>query len=184
MDWFRFLRLPWGVSKTSVYLLTFVRFKITYFIYLLLISYNFVKCILVYSACRPLKKQCNYQISFYYIITFYRNNNTAAAHTEAETAPTEAFLVCAAIDFGTAYSGYAYSLKHDPTHILTNKGWSADQLISYKTPTCVLLNPQKQFDSFGYEAETKYVRLSADHEHRDWLLFRQFKMFLHNKTVI
>jgi len=138
----------------------------------------------VYSVCGPLNKQCNFQIRIVHNIPFYSNNTTAAAHTEAETAPTESFLVSAAIDFGTSYSGYAYSLKHDPTHIFTNKGWNADQLISYKTPTCVLLNPQKQFDSFGYEAESKYASLASNDKHRDWLLFRQFKMFLHNKTVI
>ena len=101
----------------------------------------------------------------------------------AEAATTETFLISAAIDFGTAYSGYAFSLKNDPSKIYMNKGWNADKLISFKTPTCVLLNPQKQFDSFGYEAENKYVDLAENENHKGWLLFRRFKMILHNKEV-
>ena len=101
----------------------------------------------------------------------------------AEAASTEAFMISAAIDFGTTYSGYAFSLKNEPSKIYTNKGWNTDNLISFKTPTCVLLNPQKQFDSFGYEAENKYVELAEDDKHEGWLLFRRFKMILHNNEV-
>jgi len=99
------------------------------------------------------------------------------------TALTSSALVSAAIDFGTTYSGYAYSLRDDPEKIYTNKGWVTDQLISFKTSTCVLLDPQKQFHAFGYDAENKYVELAENDKHQGWLLFRRFKMILHNKTV-
>jgi len=92
--------------------------------------------------------------------------------------------VSAAIGFGTTYSGYAFSYKIMPDRIYVNQGWVTDQLISFKTSTCVLLNPRKQFDSFGYEAENKYVELAEHEQHQGWLLFRRFKMILHNKTVL
>ena len=104
----------------------------------------------------------------------------------AEAAPSESFLLVAAIDFGTTFSGYAYSFKNDPTKIQTNAGWNAgsEKLMSFKTPTCVLLNPSGQFDSFGYEAENKFVNLADDDEHTGWRLFQRFKMILHNNEVL
>jgi len=101
----------------------------------------------------------------------------------AEAAPTEAFVISAAIDFGTAYSGYAFSLRTDPSKIYKNKGWNANGLLSFKTPTCVLLNYRKQFDSFGYEAENKYAELAEEENHEVWLFFCRFKMILHNNKV-
>ena len=82
------------------------------------------------------------------------------------TAPTESFLVSAAIDFGTTYSGYAFSWRDMPEKIYMNKGWITDQLISFKTSTCVLLDTQKQFHAFGYEAENKYVYLAENDKHQ------------------
>jgi hypothetical protein len=69
------------------------------------------------------------------------------------------YLMVAAIDFGTTYSGYAFStisnFKLDPLKIHANQAWNAGgrQLLSLKTPTCLLLDGQKQIVSFGYEAE-------------------------------
>jgi len=103
----------------------------------------------------------------------------------AEAGLTDSFLLSAAIDFGTTFSGYAYSFKNSPMKIQTNAGWNAgtEKLISYKTPTCVLLNPSNEFDSFGFEAENKYVDLADQKELVGWLLFRRFKMILHNNEV-
>ncbi|XP_053384646.1 heat shock 70 kDa protein 12B-like [Mercenaria mercenaria] len=91
-------------------------------------------------------------------------------------------LLVAAFDFGTTYSGYAFSFLNDPLKIVTNQSWIAgsEKLISLKTPTCVLLKPNKEFHSFGFEAENKYADLAEDDEHHGWLLFRRFKMKLHN----
>ncbi|XP_060578574.1 heat shock 70 kDa protein 12B-like [Ruditapes philippinarum] len=90
-------------------------------------------------------------------------------------------LLVVAFDFGTTYSGYAFSLRDKPLNVQTNQGWIAgsDQLISLKTPTCVLLDPNGQFDSFGYEAENHFATLAEDNEHIGWRLFRRFKMILH-----
>lgn len=55
----------------------------------------------------------------------------------------------AAIDFGTAFSGCAYSLK---------KGWR-ESFIPGKDSTSMLLNPDKTFRAFGYEAVKVYSSL-------------------------
>jgi hypothetical protein len=98
--------------------------------------------------------------------------------------PGSALLVVA-FDFGTTYSGYAFSFRNEPLKVQTNQGWVAgsDKLISLKTPTCVLLNPCGQFDSFGFEAEDKFAGLAEDNKHNGWLLFRRFKMILHRNEV-
>ncbi|WAQ99136.1 HS12A-like protein [Mya arenaria] len=54
-------------------------------------------------------------------------------------------------------------------------------LTSWKTPTTVLLEPDKSFHSFGYEAEEKYIELAEDEKHQDWFYFQRFKMLLHDK---
>ena len=95
-------------------------------------------------------------------------------------------LLVAAIDFGTTYSGYAFSTKHDynrdPTTVSAHT-WSGGQLLSLKTPTCVLFTPDRTFDSFGFEAEDKYMDLSMDKENCEWYFFRRFKMQLYHNKV-
>ncbi|XP_062592663.1 heat shock 70 kDa protein 12A-like [Saccostrea cucullata] len=99
------------------------------------------------------------------------------------------YLLVGAIDFGTTYSGYAFSSKQDyddnPTEI-TGKIWTASSghLQSQKIPTCALFTPQKTFHSFGYEAEDKYATLSLENTHHDWYFFRRFKMKLYNELTI
>lgn len=68
----------------------------------------------------------------------------------------------AAIDFGTAYSGYAYSWKSEWRRIHINKQWSSGYCLSPKAPTTMLLNPDKTFCAFGYEAECLYSELDKD----------------------
>ncbi|KAL3858892.1 hypothetical protein ACJMK2_009141 [Sinanodonta woodiana] len=96
-------------------------------------------------------------------------------------------VIVAAIDFGTAYSGIAFQFKHefekDPTKISAPQTWNGGKqnLISYKTPTCLLLDNNEESSSFGYEAEDKYADLSMDEKHTDWYFFRRFKMRLHER---
>ncbi|KAK3578319.1 hypothetical protein CHS0354_004229 [Potamilus streckersoni] len=96
-------------------------------------------------------------------------------------------LLVAAIDFGTTYSGWAFSFKHeyatDPTKIGARQ-WYGGQLVSMKAPTTVLIKPDgRTFDSFGYEAESKYSELASEdnNEYKRWYYFRRFKMMLHGK---
>ena len=100
------------------------------------------------------------------------------------------YLLVAAIDFGTTYSGYAFStisnFKLDPLKIHANQAWNAGgrQLLSLKTPTCLLLDGRKQLVSFGYEAENDYAELALDDKHHDHYYFSRFKMRLYNDKVI
>jgi len=94
-------------------------------------------------------------------------------------------VVVAAYDFGTTYSGYAFSFYDKVMAIRYQQTWEGapKELMSQKTATSLLLNPQGEFDKFGYEAETKYAELAAEVKHEGWRLFRQFKMLLHNNKV-
>ncbi|XP_078325401.1 heat shock 70 kDa protein 12A-like [Crassostrea virginica] len=95
-------------------------------------------------------------------------------------------LLVAAIDFGTTFSGYAFSFLHDykkdPLKISTNS-WTAGvgQLMTLKTSTCVLFDATEKFHSFGFEAEEKYSNLALEDNHHDWYYFRRFKMMLYDK---
>ncbi|KAK3594913.1 hypothetical protein CHS0354_020570 [Potamilus streckersoni] len=96
-------------------------------------------------------------------------------------------ILVAAIDFGTTYSGWAFSFKHeydaDPTKI-SGRQWIGGRSVSLKAPTTVLIKPDGiTLDSFGYEAETRYADLAAEEssEYKRWYYFRRFKMLLHGK---
>ena len=64
-----------------------------------------------------------------------------------------------------------------------NKEWGADQGYStMKTPTCLLLNPDNSFNSFGFEAQDTFAELE-DLETRRYYYFERFKMILHCNEV-
>ncbi|XP_068758558.1 heat shock 70 kDa protein 12A-like [Montipora capricornis] len=89
--------------------------------------------------------------------------------------------VVVSIDFGTSFSGFAYSFNHEDgsEDIYMNRAWgSAQGFPTHKTPTCLLLNPGKKFVEFGYEAAEKYAELEDD-EDRSFYFFDRFKMLLH-----
>lgn len=99
---------------------------------------------------------------------------------------TSSRLIVAAIDFGTTYSGYAYSFKSDWTKVFMNK-WEGGQLTSHKAPTTLLLNPDTTFNSFGYEAEKTYADIATDGDDdgrscTEYYFFHRFKMML--KTTL
>ena len=95
-----------------------------------------------------------------------------------------------AIDFGTTYSGYAFShqsqFQKDPTNIYvyTHQIPGTGGTISSKTPTSLLLKPNKEFYKFGYDAEDMYDQLALDEKHHDYYFFRRFNMLLHINPVI
>uniref|UniRef100_A0AAU0MUJ9 Heat shock protein family A member 12 variant X1 n=1 Tax=Urechis unicinctus TaxID=6432 RepID=A0AAU0MUJ9_UREUN len=89
------------------------------------------------------------------------------------------YLMVAAIDFGTTFSGYAFSLRSSLHDIIVYKHWGSELGIQgYKTPTCVLTDKDGSFKHFGYEAENFFVGL-ADGEDREYSFFSKFKMVLH-----
>ncbi|WAR31533.1 HS12B-like protein [Mya arenaria] len=97
-------------------------------------------------------------------------------------------LLVASIDFGTTFSGWAYSYKYDYETNKNNihtKNWQGSSHISQKAPTVVLIKPDgKTLHSFGYEAESKYADLAETGDHKDWYYFRRFKMLLFDEKGI
>ena len=97
---------------------------------------------------------------------------------------SDPYSVVCAIDFGTTFSGYAYSprveYQYDPLNI-TVPHWDAPSSvqISYKTPTTLLLDKDKKFVAFGYKAENKYAELAEDENDQDYFYIRRFKMLLY-----
>jgi len=95
------------------------------------------------------------------------------------------YIIVAAIDFGSTYSGYAFSSRFTyqsrPLDMSTAT-WSGS-VQSLKTASCVLFKPDKTFHSFGFQAENEYGRLVDDDKHENWYFFRRFKMQLYNQKV-
>ncbi|VDI82380.1 Hypothetical predicted protein, partial [Mytilus galloprovincialis] len=92
------------------------------------------------------------------------------------------FVAVGAIDFGTTYSGCAYSTVQDfKTNPLTIDTFQLDHtnVSSYKTPTVLLLTPEGRFHSFGAKAENNYVTLAQKEEANSWYYFNRFKMQLY-----
>lgn len=105
-------------------------------------------------------------------------------------------LFVAAIDFGTTFSGFAFSPKSswENVHFQT---CSSGDFLSQKEPTVLLLNPDKSFKAFGYEAETTYMEMTEKRDvesvmtsqeipEEDWkkyYYFSRFKMLLYENEV-
>ncbi|XP_021353677.1 heat shock 70 kDa protein 12A-like isoform X3 [Mizuhopecten yessoensis] len=94
-------------------------------------------------------------------------------------------LAVAAIDFGTTFSGVAYSFVGDyerqPLQI-DARVWHSTKgtgVMSHKTPTCLLLSSNKSFEAFGYDAEDQYAELAEENAHYGYRYFKNFKMLLH-----
>lgn len=93
--------------------------------------------------------------------------------------------VVVAIDFGTSFSGFAFSFNHrdGSENIYMNRAWgSAQGYSTLKTPTCILLSPQKKFIKFGFEAAEKYAELEEAKD-KTFYFFDRFKMMLHGSEV-
>lgn len=97
-------------------------------------------------------------------------------------------ILVAAIDIGTTHSGWAFSFisdyERDPLRI-TSFTWPADfrKEIRIKTSTCILFDKNKQFHSFGNDAEEKYSELVEEEEHQEWYFLKNFQTTLFNKKV-
>ncbi|NWW95897.1 HS12B protein, partial [Rhynochetos jubatus] len=87
-----------------------------------------------------------------------------------------------AIDFGTSYSGYCFSLASG-TDQIHQVFWGTEHgLKTPKMPTCILFNEKKEFRKFGYDAVMKYKSLPSS-EADNWYFFQNFKMKLYNAKV-
>lgn len=105
------------------------------------------------------------------------------------TPPASAEFMVAAIDIGTSYSGYAFSYKdehrRDPLNIHLHP-WHGKETSS-KTSSVILLNPDKSFNSFGFEAENKFAEMAEDgmalSELEQFYYVDSFKMRLYKEKV-
>ncbi|KAK3577080.1 hypothetical protein CHS0354_037109 [Potamilus streckersoni] len=89
-------------------------------------------------------------------------------------------LVVAAIDFGTTFSGYAFSFKSKPKEVFAFH-WENGCI---KTPTVVLLDSTGKLNSFGKTAETTYLGLAKEGKAKEWYYFEKFKMQLYIKSQL
>lgn len=95
------------------------------------------------------------------------------------------YLLVAAIDFGTTYSGYVFTFVDQPSKFISPIKWADGvKIVSQKIPTCLLLNSDLSFKSFGIEAEEQYAELSEEGKHSEYYLFQRFKMELHKKVIV
>ncbi|XP_008401563.1 heat shock 70 kDa protein 12A-like, partial [Poecilia reticulata] len=94
----------------------------------------------------------------------------------------ESYII--SIDFGTTYSGYAFSLTSREEEVDPHvKFWGEEVgLETPKTPTCILFDKYQQFVSFGYEARQTYLKNSGK-ESREKFFFDCFKMSLYDKKL-
>ncbi|XP_077095495.1 heat shock 70 kDa protein 12A isoform X3 [Siphateles boraxobius] len=100
--------------------------------------------------------------------------------SEANEPTRHPYVVVVAIDFGTTSSGYAYAFNKEPECIHTMRRWEGGDpgVSNQKTPTTILLTPDKKFHSFGYAARDFYHDLDPT-ESKQWLYLEKFKMKLH-----
>ncbi|NXM36977.1 HS12B protein, partial [Oxyruncus cristatus] len=87
-----------------------------------------------------------------------------------------------AIDFGTSYSGYCFSLASGADQIRQVYWGTEHGFKTPKTPTCILFNQQQEFKNFGYDAVMKYKSLPYN-KAESWYFFQNFKMKLYNTNV-
>ncbi|KAM9343935.1 uncharacterized protein KZ484_016320 [Pholidichthys leucotaenia] len=94
----------------------------------------------------------------------------------------ESYII--AIDFGTAYSGHAFSITASGTEIDPQvKRWGKEHgLDTPKTPTCILFNEREEFLKFGYEARMAYINMKGAEGQKN-LYFENFKMALYDKEL-
>ena len=94
------------------------------------------------------------------------------------------YRVVAAIDFGTAYSGYAYAFTADPDNIYLMRRTDSNQpgVNNHKVPCILLLDENGEFDSFGNEARERYFDMEEERA-RDFYYFEKFKLALHFTEV-
>ncbi|KAM9388724.1 heat shock 70 kDa protein 12A-like [Phaethornis superciliosus] len=91
-------------------------------------------------------------------------------------------LFVVAIDFGTSYSGYCFSLASG-TDQIRQVYWGMEHgLKTLKTPTCILFNQNREFRKFGYDAVMKYKSLPSSVTD-SWYYFHNFKMKLYDTKV-
>lgn len=97
-------------------------------------------------------------------------------------------LICYHIAF--SHDTHVFSCCSNPEHHLLElfhflaRRWEGGDpgVSNQKTPTTILLTPERKFHSFGYAARDFYHDLDPT-ESKHWLYFEKFKMKLHTTGV-
>ena len=88
------------------------------------------------------------------------------------------YQLCIAIDFGTTFSGAAYSYYDNQKEIHVVSHWS-DGAVGNKIPTAILFDDRQQFVAFGQNAVDKFTEIEEGDKEEDYfyllLLFPQIQ---------
>ena len=117
----------------------------------------------------------------YFSIVIYKEEGDELLVTSGAT-----YIAVVAIDLGTTYTGFAFALNNEDAVdcIYLNREWGRGHgCTTIKAPTCLLLNPDKSFNSFGYEAQDRFAELEEE-EATAYYFFEKFEMVLHKDEVI
>lgn len=95
-------------------------------------------------------------------------------------------LITVAVDIGTAFSGFAFLSRKDfkinPLKVQC-KIWPVGELGTLvKDKSIILLNNEKKYVAFGYEAEKMYNEMGID-QAKEHYYFAYFKMSLYKSKV-
>lgn len=99
------------------------------------------------------------------------------------------FKIVAAIDIGTPFSTYAYSttegFKKDPLDVHQKRTWYSDSRRKgiTKTATCLLLDKNQRFVSFGNDAQQQFADFKRLRKSNEYLFFRNFNLQLYESKV-
>ncbi|NWT62566.1 HS12B protein, partial [Erythrocercus mccallii] len=88
-----------------------------------------------------------------------------------------------AIDFGTSYSGYCFSLASGKDQILQVYWGTEHGFKNPKVPMGILFNQKQEFKYFGYDPVMKYKSLPSSQADSRYF-FQNFKMQLYNMNII
>lgn len=140
-------------------------------------------------------------VGFFLIVCPYINSIYSQAQQNLKDIKSKSTRpAVAAIDFGTTYSGFAFSWKHDWSKVQVIENCSGN-FLSMKVPTSLLLYPDKSFAAFGLQADTNYTEMAEKNDsdsdsdsedngektrkedYRNYYYFHRFKMLLHENKV-
>lgn len=96
------------------------------------------------------------------------------------------YMLVAAIDIGTTFSGYAFAWRQElEKGVLNPYGhqWhESGDCVSNKTSTCILFDKDEKLVDFGLDAENAYNELSKNGEEGDYFYFRRFTEIIYDQV--
>lgn len=88
-------------------------------------------------------------------------------------------IIVVGLNIGKIYSGYTFStISHfdENPNLVKSCSWKSEYFsgLFLETPTSILLNAEKGFESFGFEAEDQYKSLTEEMKESDVYFFQHF----------